>query len=179
MIKNEAGKDLKCIIAAIDSYREEIALQNNNKFYIEFTFSELYIKYLKSNIETIHSFPGNRDGGGNLYNSSSIYGITVENIFKRDNLMKRFSTKYKGCRFEAFLRYILDENESRFYYEVSTYKRRKLEFLKRPRQAKYKWEREDDFKGLLLARRDGRGCPDCDLRNGKTNRQHVDIAGKY
>ncbi len=39
LIKNEAGKDLKCIIDAVDSYRNRFASQ---PVYIHFTFDDMY-----------------------------------------------------------------------------------------------------------------------------------------
>ncbi len=151
LIKNEAGKDLKCIIDAVDSYRNRFASQS---VYIHFTFDDMYKEYLgKKKTITIESFPGDRDINGKpaVLNKSNKEGITVGNAFKPENFMIKFTTAYKCCNFEAFLRYILDENYTMFYNKklISKYLSKKMDILKKPKNAKYEWKKNGVVQSSL------------------------------
>jgi len=146
-IKNEAGKDLKCIVNAIDSYRNGLS-----DFSIHFTFSKEYKDYLKTQNMNINTFPGNRDGTGMPFlKDGKDHGITIENVFMRNNYYKKFVTNYKECQFNAFIQCILDENRSLLKIEKDSYVERKIKNFYNPDNIKYKWTKQGLIKGLLQA----------------------------
>jgi hypothetical protein len=146
-IKNEAGKDLKCIVNAIDSFRNSLS-----KFSIYFTFSEEYKDYLDTQNMDIITFPGDRDGEGlPVFKEGEEIGITVKNVFMRDNYFKKFVTNYKECQFNAFLQCILDENRSLINIKKDSYTGRKIKNFYNPEDSKYKWTKKGLIKGVLQA----------------------------
>jgi hypothetical protein len=144
-IKNEAGKDLKCIVNAIDLYRNILS-----DFSIHFTFSKEYKDYLDTQNMDINTFPGDRDGEGvPIFIKSQEPGITIKNVFMRDNYYKKFVTNYKECQFNAFIQCILDENRSLFNIKKDSYTGRKIKNFYNPEDSKYKWTKQGLIKGVL------------------------------